>query len=126
MDVQRLEFLVESRQCLSVESGADLADVAKGAVFVDPQQQRSEMLARSFWRGETHDDKLVLLMHLHLKPIPGTPLHVRGGKILGNQTLIAPALRQLVGFETVGGQTTGQQNDAVGWHNFLENFASGR
>src|SRR5271167_3958934 len=126
MDDQRLEFLVESRQCLSVESGADLADVAKGAVFVDAQEQCSEMLARSFWRGETHDDKLVLLMHLHLKPIPGTPLDVGGGKILRNQTLIAAPFRQLVGFETVGGQTPGQQKDTLSWHNVLEGPASGR
>src|SRR5271157_5043534 len=105
MDDQRLELLVESRQCLSVEPRADLADVAKRAVFIGTQKQRSKMLARSFWRGETHDDKFVLLMHLHLKPIPGTPVDVGGGKILRNQTLIAPACRQLVGFETVGGQT---------------------
>jgi hypothetical protein len=67
--LERQQKLVELREGLIVETGADLSGIAQLAVLIDAEQQGAESLARALRIGEAADHHLLPARAFRLDPV---------------------------------------------------------
>ena len=85
--LQRFQLLVDALERGLVEPGADLAGVAQFAAVtvMQPQQQRTERIARTFRIGEADHHEFLPMLALELDPVAAAPGHVRRPQALADQ-----------------------------------------
>src|SRR5207249_11156272 len=66
---QRLEFVVGLRERLVVEAAAGSSHINEVAISVQPEQQRTEILARTFRLRKSADHEVIRLLSFYLQPI---------------------------------------------------------
>src|SRR5438093_154778 len=105
-----LELRRKRHERLLREAGADFAHIAQPWSVVQPDEQRTEVLAAAFRRGVSADDELRFLPYLHLAPVARADAGViEGALVLRDDPFPAQTLRLAIGGLPVPHETPGHE-----------------